>query len=309
MFSIKHLLSISLCASLLCLSSLTQANPVACFNTNMGDFCLELFEKQAPKTVANFIRYIDSGAYTNGIFHRSVPDFVIQGGGFKIVTSNGKSTLPAVSTFDPVVNEFKASNTRGTVAMAKLGNDPNSATSQWFVNLADNSRNPANLDQQNGGFTVFGRVLYNGMTVMDAIEKLPVNNLGVNLTAVPTINFNGTELLISNLVQISSVSIKNVVGIFNDNILNFAVETGSNTYFDVRLQLVSVDPNIVFELDPASIVPLQEKPAHLAVYSARDGTLTIPSVMTGNATVVNNVLMTLTNADTFRFTVSSMTQP
>ncbi|MEK6736900.1 MAG: peptidylprolyl isomerase [Pseudomonadota bacterium] len=306
MSSIKYHLSISLCASLFCLSSLTQANPVACFNTNMGDFCLELFERQAPKTVANFIRYIDSSAYTNGIFHRSVPDFVIQGGGFKIVTSSGKSTLTTVSTFDPVVNEFKTSNTRGTVAMAKLGNDPDSATSQWFVNLADNS---ANLDQQNGGFTVFGRVLYNGMTVMDAIEKLPVNNLGGSLTAAPTINFNGTELLISNLVQISSVSVENVAGIFNDNVLSFAVETGSNTYFDVRLLLVSVDPNIVFELDPASIVPLQEKPAHPAVYSAQDGTLTIPSVMTGNATVVNNVLMTLTNADSFRFTVSSMTQP
>ena len=306
MSSIKQYLSISLCAGLIGLSSLTQANPVACFNTNMGNFCLELFERQAPKTVANFIRYIDSSAYTNGIFHRSVPDFVIQGGGFKIVTSSGKSTLTAVSTFDPIVNEFKISNTRGTVAMAKLGNDPDSATSQWFVNLADNS---ANLDQQNGGFTVFGRVLYNGMTVMDAIEKLPVNNLGGSLTAAPTINFNGTELLISNLVQISSVSVENVAGIFNDNVLSFAVETGSNTYFDVRLLLVSVDPNIVFELDPASIVPLQEKPAHPAVYSAQDGTLTIPSVMTGNATVVNNVLMTLTNADSFRFTVSSMTQP
>lgn len=306
MFSIKHLLSTSLCASLFCLSSLTQANPVTCFNTNMGNFCLELFEKQAPKTVANFLRYIDSGAYTNGIFHRSVPGFIIQGGGFKIVTSSGKSTLAAVSTFDPVVNEFKASNTRGTVAMAKLGNDPNSATSQWFVNLADNS---ANLDQQNGGFTVFGKVLYDGMTVMDAIEKLPVNNLGGSLTAAPTINFNGTELLTSNLVQISTVSVENVAGIFNDNVLSFAVETGSNTYFDVRLLLVSVDPSIVFELDPASIVPLQEKPAHLAVYSAQDGTLTIPSVMTGNATIVNNVLMTLTNADSFQFTVSSMTQP
>jgi len=306
MSSIKYYLSISLCTSLIGLSSLTQANPVACFNTNMGNFCLELFERQAPKTVANFIRYIDSSAYTNGIFHRSVPGFIIQGGGFKIVTSSGKSTLTAVSTFDSIVNEFKISNTRGTVAMAKLGNDPDSATSQWFVNLADNS---ANLDQQNGGFTVFGRVLYDGMTVMDAIEKLPVNNLGGNLTAAPTINFNGTELLTSNLVQISSVSIENVVGIFNDNVLNFAVEAGNNTYFDVTLQLVSTDPSIVFELDPASIVPLQEKPAHLAVYSAQSGTLTIPSVMTGNAMVVNNVLMTLTNADTFRFTVSSMNQP
>lgn len=306
MSSIKHYLRISLYASLIGLSSLTQANPVACFNTNMGNFCLELFERQAPKTVANFIRYIDSSTYANGIFHRSVPGFIIQGGGFKIVTSSGKSTLTAVSTFDPIVNEFKISNTRGTVAMAKLGNDPDSATSQWFVNLADNS---ANLDKQNGGFTVFGRVLYNGMTVMDAIEKLPVNNLGGNLTATPTINFNGTELLISNLVQISSISVENVVGIFNDNVLSFAVETGSNTYFDVRLLLVSVDPNIVFELDPASIVPLQEKPVHPAVYSAQDGTLTIPSVMTGNATVVNNVLMTLTNTDTFRFTVSSMDQP
>ena len=66
-------------------SSITQANPVACFTTNMGQFCIELFETQTPVTAANFLNYINSDAYTNGIFHRSVPGFVIQGGGFKIV--------------------------------------------------------------------------------------------------------------------------------------------------------------------------------------------------------------------------------
>lgn len=108
-----------------------------------------------------------SGAYRNSFFHRVVPGFVAQGGGYSAlipVSTNlfappWAGILPVVS-FGTITNEYgfgsPYSNTNGTIAMAKLGNDPNSATSEWFFNLADNS---ANLDHQNGGFTVFGRVI------------------------------------------------------------------------------------------------------------------------------------------------------
>lgn len=94
---------------LLFLSPTAQANSVACFTSSMGQFCIELFETQTPITTANFIKYIDSDAYTKGIFHRSIPGFVIQGGGFKVVDSTSGDSLVPVTTFSPIVNEFKIS--------------------------------------------------------------------------------------------------------------------------------------------------------------------------------------------------------
>lgn len=127
-------------------------------------------ERSTPITAANFLRYAEASRYDNTFLHRSVPGFVVQGGGYRVATG-----LPRISTFDPIVNEPGNSNVRGTIAMAKIGEDspgggPDSATSEWFVNLGDNS---ANLDFQNGGFTVFGRVLGSGMGLFDGVASLP----------------------------------------------------------------------------------------------------------------------------------------
>lgn len=289
---------------LLLSSPITQASPVACFNTNMGQFCIELFKTHTPATTENFLNYINSGAYTNGIFHRSVPGFVIQGGGFKIVDGpNGKS-LAAVNTFPPITNEFKISNTRGTVAMAKLGNNPNSATSQWFVNLADNSQN---LDNQNGGFTVFGRVIFDGMNVIDAIEDLPVtdlrNSLGSSYKETPTINYDGSKILVSNLVQIDHVEVIDTTGVFSEGIASFAVDIGTGNALEVKLRLIEDHPAIVFELDPTSITSLQATPENVATFSSQSGELHIPSVMINASTSVKNVSMKLTNAESYQFTL------
>lgn len=124
----------------------------------------------APATVANFLNYVEDDDYASSIIHRSVPGFIIQGGGFTVDSASGIAEVPA----DPaVVNEYspQRSNTRGTIAMAKLGNDPNSATNQWFFNLGNNS---ANLDNQNGGFTVFGEVIAEAdLAPIKAIASLP----------------------------------------------------------------------------------------------------------------------------------------
>ena len=130
--------------------------------------------RTTPATAANFLSYVEGGHYKNTFIHRSVPGFVVQGGGFTV--SGSPISIPNVTQFAPVVNEPKPAGTsapnniRGTIAMAKLGSDPNSATNQWFFNLADNS---ANLDNQNGGFTVFGRVLGSGMAAVDAMATVP----------------------------------------------------------------------------------------------------------------------------------------
>jgi cyclophilin family peptidyl-prolyl cis-trans isomerase len=110
-----------------------------------------LFSDRTPATKANFLNYVNDGDYIDSFIHRSVPGFVIQGGGFRIRGGN----IESVPTNPPVVNEFGISNTLGTISMAKSEGNPDSATSQWFISLGANSDN---LDNQNGGFTVFGRV-------------------------------------------------------------------------------------------------------------------------------------------------------
>lgn len=134
--------------------------------TPLGTLEIELYSNVAPLTVANFLGYIDRGDYADSVVHRSAPGFVIQAGGFRF----RDGFFEAIETQDPIANEPCLSNVAGTLAMAKLGGQPDSATSQWFVNLVDNS---ANLDTQNGGFTVFGRVLGDGLVVADAIGDLP----------------------------------------------------------------------------------------------------------------------------------------
>lgn len=169
-------------------------------NTVMGAFNVELLADDAPQTVANFLRYTNRGAYNNSFIHRSVPGFVIQGGGYTL-----SGTQPQEIAKDPAVrNEFRVPNTRGTVAMAKLGSDPNSATCEWFVNLADNR---SNLDNQNGGFTVFARVLGNGMNVVDAIAALQRVNAGSPFDTLPVRNYSGTgSPTVANLIMVSSVA-------------------------------------------------------------------------------------------------------
>lgn len=147
------------------------------FQTTKGAFDIIFFPSEAPLTVDNFIAYLNAGEYNNMFFHRAPPNFVVQGGGYKHSTANGFS---GVVKFPSVLNEPGISNVRGTVAMAKVPDLPNSATSEWFINVKDNS---ANLDFQNGGFTVFGRVPAAGMVVVDAIKNLPIRNYDITVGA------------------------------------------------------------------------------------------------------------------------------
>jgi cyclophilin family peptidyl-prolyl cis-trans isomerase len=139
------------------------------FNTTAGTFDVELLDADAPVTVANFLSYQASPEYSGLIVHRSVPNFVIQGGGFTLTDSR----ISSVQTNPPIQNEFLAanSNVRGTLAMAMVSGNINSGSSQWFVNVADNTF----LDE--GKYTVFGRVLGNGMSVVDQINNLTTYDL------------------------------------------------------------------------------------------------------------------------------------
>lgn len=163
------------------------------FRTSLGNIQVNLFDQTTPQTVTNFLNYVNSGAYANNVFHRSPPGFVLQGGGFSysgpIQPSQGFS-LDRVQQDAPVMNEPELSNVVGTIAMAKLSDQPNSATSQWFFNLRDNS---ASLDPENGGFTVFGQVIGDGMQVVNAIATLPLAILSEPFAQLPIRDYTQTD--------------------------------------------------------------------------------------------------------------------
>ena len=159
---------------------------IVAVETDLGTIEINLYDNATPATVTNFLNYVNSGAFTDSIIHRSAPGFVIQGGGY-ITDINAE--ISEIITNPPVTNEPVYSNIRGTIAMAKLGGDPNSATSQWFINLADNA---SNLDGQNGGFTVFGEVTA-GLDVVDAIAALPRYEFESPFTELPLQNYSATD--------------------------------------------------------------------------------------------------------------------
>lgn len=188
-----------------------------------------LFDQEgvgAPETVANFLNYVEDGDYDNTILHRTLPGFIVQGGGFDVTNSQ----ITPIPADDPVVNEFslERSNLRGTIAMAKLEDNPDSATNGWFFNLVDNNDpdNPDSLDNQNGGFTAFGQVLGDeDLETIDAIADLTIvdgdappartlDNLPVTDTAEPI----NTE----DLVFLDSVSL------ISEDELEYSVVSNSN---------------------------------------------------------------------------------
>ncbi len=201
MISPRSILTFISSVILLTLADTFAANPIVRFHTDLGDIDVELLQDAAPATVANFLGYVNRKDYDNTFIHRSPPNFVIQGGGFKF--ENGNAV--AVPQQAPVVNEFGVSNTRGTIAMAKTAAGPDSATNQWFFNLGDNS---ANLDNQNGGFTVFGRVVDSaGLATMDAIAAVPIYNAGSAFNQLPLRNYTGGPAQDANLVHVISISV------------------------------------------------------------------------------------------------------
>ena len=159
----------------------------------------------APLTVANFERYIEEEKYTDVILHRLISGFVLQGGGFQ--WSNNQTSPSSIESFPAVQNEFSSerSNTRGTIAMAKIGNDPDSATNQWFFNLADNS---ANLDNQNGGFTVFGKTkTQTDLLFVDILASSPVANAGGVFSSLPYVSLTENTITAHDTVRFKSIEI------------------------------------------------------------------------------------------------------
>ena len=176
--------------------------PIVQFNTILGSYNAELYTSAAPINAANFLTYVNAGSYTNSFIDRSVPGFVVQGGSYDIVSGS----IAAIPTSAPVVLEYNLPNALGTLAAARTS-VLNSATSAWYINTVDNSTNlgPTNA----GGYTVFGRILGTGMTVVNAIASLPVYNVNSGqFPNLPVYNYNSTSgsLTTSNLVMVNSIT-------------------------------------------------------------------------------------------------------
>jgi cyclophilin family peptidyl-prolyl cis-trans isomerase len=154
------------------------ANPQVMLETSKGTIVIELDQAKAPVTVGNFLGYVKSGFYDGTVFHRVIPNFMIQGGGF---TAN----MQQKPTGEAIVNESANGllNKRGTIAMARTP-DPNSATAQFFVNLQDNSFLDKAKAQDGYGYCVFGKVV-KGMSVVDAIAGVKTGTVG-GFQDVPT---------------------------------------------------------------------------------------------------------------------------
>ncbi len=169
-------LSLGLLVNLLVLSAASHAEddqtatPVVIMQTNLGDIRIELYPEKAPVTVSNFLAYVDRGFYDGTIFHRVIPNFMVQGGGFD-------PQMQQKSSAAPIVNEAnnRLRNERGTIAMART-NNPDSATSQFFINLRMN----ASLDwsNRNPGYAVFGKVI-DGMDTVDAMALQPTGEVSM----------------------------------------------------------------------------------------------------------------------------------
>ncbi len=180
------------------------SGPLVQFDTSLGRFNVELRPDAAPKHVANFLAYVAARSYAGTFFHRSAAldgtaVSIVQGGGY-LLGASGTSTVAKQS---PVVLEYNLPNARGTLAAARTS-DINSATSEWYFNVRDNSTvlGPTN----GGGYTVFGRVIGNGMAVVDAIAALPRVNAGSPFNELPVRNFTSGDVGAANLILVNSVS-------------------------------------------------------------------------------------------------------
>ena len=172
----KFLLSLIIASTLL--SASAWAQPTVEIKTNKGVIIVELNSDKAPKTVTNFVQYANDGFYTGTVFHRIISGFMIQGGGLD-------KNLNEKTTRAPIKNEADngLANTLGTIAMARTG-DPHSASSQFFINVANNTfLNHTEKSDRGWGYTVFGKVT-KGMDVVERISKIPTDGGDVPVQAV-----------------------------------------------------------------------------------------------------------------------------
>lgn len=299
------------------------ADEFVCFETNHGDICLTLFPDVAPVTVANFLGYVDYGYYDMTLVHRSVPDFVIQGGGFSGEPDPNRFSA-VIPTDPPIINEASRSNRRGTIAMART-DDPNSATNQWFINLKDNTFLDRSLTA--AGYAVFGEVVQ-GLDVVDAIAALPVKDFSYALNSyafmeMPVDMAPGETLAdfedfvvvkrayrtnrLPGLLpyQCSLTSPGDTLTEFCGGAVTFPVLVDGVLYEGTLDYLPERSGAPVFAVDRSKLKVLNDTGQERAIFA--NGVLTLPSLRYGALALVN-VRLDLTSESPIEFTLRDYTQ-
>ncbi len=303
-----RLLSSILLITLLLGSNQAIGGTIVRVSTTVGDYSIELLDEVAPITVQNFLNYVNRNDYNGTYLHRVIEDFVVQGGAFRFQLFVGPIEVP---TDPPIVNEFSTPNARGTVAMAKLDGNPDSASNQWFVNLTDNFE----LDTSNGGFTVFGNVIGNGMTVLEAIDDLPFVSLGLRASDAPfwTPEFsNGLDFVYMNVEVVDRFSEAPHVFETSRGILITSVDVnGGEETISLNFNSVPSDGDLVIKANLESIIPRRDRFDGIATFSTTDNRLRIPSLevnQNGSVFLLSNVVFVLTDAAQSLFTIESYEQ-
>jgi peptidyl-prolyl cis-trans isomerase A (cyclophilin A) len=287
-----------------CAAGPVLASDYVCLETNFGDICMELLPDVAPVTVANFLDYVEAGEYDNTLVHYSYPGGLFQGGGYYGDPFN--FGVP-IRTKPPIVLESSLrSNLRGTVAMARNTGFPDSASSQWFINIGDNS----DLDDTwDGGYTVFAEIVL-GLEVADLIGNLPIGDfsalLGFPFQATP-VNIEPTDdfadledfVLIERAYhtqqypgmlpyQCSVTSPGDTLTEFCGSSLRFPVQI-DGLLFEATLVFVPSTEGLIFSVQRESLQLLTDTGQERAHYAA--GELLIPSVRTPAGAFVNVSLL------------------
>jgi peptidyl-prolyl cis-trans isomerase A (cyclophilin A) len=282
-----------------------SAGTVVRVNTSLGDFYLELYDEVTPITVNNFLSYVNGGLYNDTIVHRLAQNFVIQGGGYTFYEDI--QFFYEIEAGNPIVNEPRRSNLRGTIAMAKLPGNPHSATNQWFINLGNNTF----LDNDNGGYSVFGHVLGDGMNVVNAIAGLQPVRLITGWDFFPTRNYTTPPLRRDNLVYLNmevAGSTDGVVAEFKPGTgrLRTFVDAGALGLMSVEMVLTSEDPQLIVKLDPTRMFPLPQRLDTMSVFNNNTGELTIPEIYVNGEVMWRNVRFQLTDEQQLVFTLTGL---
>lgn len=303
----KHL--IRFCAStalLLLLSTQTRAATTVQVSTSLGNFAIELYDDIAPETVANFLEYVESGRFNRTVIHSSEPGIALRGG-WLLFNPLNNTLLPITRESDKrVVNESRVSNSFGTIAMAKDPGDTNSSTSRWFINLGDNGES---FDEQNGGFTVFGRIDDEGMTVVEKIAAQPTYEIA-GLANFPLIDYYDDVVISANFIDVNMIVEREPPPPPNfldeeRGIMQTAIDTGTSGFAAISFKLIRAQPTLIFQLDLGSVEILSERVDKMASFNAAAGKLFMPELYVAGIPAFRNLTFRITDAENLIFELTT----
>jgi peptidyl-prolyl cis-trans isomerase A (cyclophilin A) len=297
---LNHLKSILIPLLILSNSIEVVANSFVRVQTDLGDFTIELFENDAPITTKNFLNYVQSGSYQSTIIHRAEPGFVLQTG--KISSNESANIIDPILKGSPIALEYQLPNILGSVAMART-DLPDSATSEWFINLADNTDILA--ESNNGGYAVFGRVIGDGLTVVRKIENLNrakyINEIPFD---VPVINYTGSGLNVANFVDLKVTEIVAPNYFDNsNNTLYVKVDAGTAGFAKLSFSISQAAPNIIVKLE--TVETLAGTTPKIAVYREASAELILPELVIDGIVVGRDLVFSLIDADQLLFQLIS----